>query len=84
VGIDPAAQGKQGAEIAHRLLASPPRANPPTGGGATQPADGRLNPQPEFQIAVNLIVAAKLSIALPKDLTARAAQVFGAEDGAEK
>lgn len=73
VGIDPRAQAAQAAEITHRLLAGK-TAHPQSRPAARRPA-------PEFQIAVNLIVARKLSIALPKELVKTANYVFGGKEG---
>jgi len=68
-GVDPKGQGQQVAGLALRWLANPsdPTLLP------TQPADG-------FLIAINQIVADKLSIQLPADLLERAAFVFKGDE----
>jgi len=66
IGIDPAAQGRQTAEIVDRLLVAKPEPQPPLPGQTA----------PLFEIAVNLVVAQKLSIDLPAALIGRATHVF--------
>lgn len=68
VGIDPAAQGGQAAQLAQDALAR--RA------AGSAPQATRL--PPSFQIAVNLVVADKLGVQLPDALVARATHVFQA------
>lgn len=74
VGIDPAEQGRQVAELTHSLLE-------PTATGSADAADkdgaARRPVEPRFQVAVNLIVAKKLGIRLPRSLIREAAYVFG-------
>lgn len=65
VGIDPTAQGAQAAALTARVLANP----------ADKSVTQVQAPQ-SFQIAVNLIVADKIGIHLPKDLIRRAAYTF--------
>lgn len=65
VGINPATQGAQAAGLAQRLMTMDP---------AAQTDDLRI--PPAFEIAVNLVVAQKLSLELPKELVRRAAQTF--------
>ncbi|MGB2823304.1 MAG: ABC transporter substrate binding protein [Phycisphaerae bacterium] len=69
VGIDPAAQGHQAAGIADRLV----RGRAHQDGKA--PAK-RGDVPPEFQVAVNLIVAERLGVVLPEGLVRRADLVF--------
>lgn len=81
VGIEPAHQGRQAAGIVDLLL----KATPATSSGATtQPRPEQLCPAPEFELAVNLIVARELSITLPKSLVSRAVHVFDAKDEGKK
>lgn len=61
VGVEPAGQGRQAAEIVASLLAGRHR-------------EEVLDPQPV--LAVNLIVAEKLSVKLPRSVVERAAYVF--------
>jgi putative ABC transport system substrate-binding protein len=68
VGVDPAAQGKQAADLVLRSISGHPE--PPE----------RLMPPQEFQIAVNLIVAKQLELEVPESLRQRAAFVFQAEE----
>ena len=77
VGIEPAHQGRQAAAIVDLLLKA---AAATSSGATTQPRPEQLCPDPEFQLAVNLIVARELSITLPKSLISRAVHVFDAED----
>jgi len=77
VGIDPAHQGRQAAGIVDLLLKT---AAATSSGATTQPRPEQLCPAPEFQLAVNLIVARELSITLPKSLVSRAVHVFDAVD----
>jgi putative ABC transport system substrate-binding protein len=65
IGVDPAAQGQQAAELAIRLLKNPADA-----------AMQRMEAPQQFQIAVNLIVAEKLGVQIPSDLVERATYVF--------
>jgi putative ABC transport system substrate-binding protein len=68
VGVDPAAQGKQAAELVIECISE------------HAPALQRAVPPQQFQIAVNLIVARQLGVEVPESLTQRAAFVFQAED----
>jgi ABC-type uncharacterized transport system substrate-binding protein len=68
VGVEPAAQGKQAADLVVDALSE----HPPV-------SERALAPQ-EFQIAVNLIVARQLDLEVPASLTQRAAFVFRPED----
>ncbi len=68
IGIDPAGQADQIMELLERVLGEGRR--PPA---QTQPA--KLMLEPRFEIAVNLIVAEKLSIKLPEALVKRARHV---------
>jgi ABC-type uncharacterized transport system substrate-binding protein len=77
VGIEPAHQGRQAAAIVDLLLKAAAAAS---SGATTQPRPEQLCPDPEFQLAVNLIVARELSITLPKSLVTRAVHVFDAQD----
>jgi len=77
VGIEPARQGRQAAAIVDLLVKAAAAAS---SGATTQPRPEQLCPDPEFQLAVNLIVARELSITLPKSLVSRAVHVFDAED----
>ena len=65
VGINPTTQGTQVAGLVQRLLTDP----------ANQSAE-LLSIPPTFEIAINLVVAQKLSLELPKELVRRAAQTF--------
>ncbi len=65
VGINPTTQGAQAAELVQRLLTDP-------AGQASEP----FCISPAFEISVNLVVAQKLSIELPKDFIHRAAQTI--------
>lgn len=65
VGINPTTQGAQAAGLVQRLLSAP----------ASLDQEPLCAP-PAFEIAVNLVVAQKLSIELPKELIRRAAQTF--------
>jgi ABC-type uncharacterized transport system substrate-binding protein len=80
VGIDPRSQGKQAAGIVHQVL----QRKTPATQSAKPLTREQCFPQAEFQIAVNLIVARKLSIALPKALVQRATQVFDEKKSAEE
>lgn len=71
VGIDPAAQAEQAADIVHGVLL--PRT------GATQPQTQMVHPPPRCQIAVNLVVARKLGVDLPEGFVKRAALTYGEE-----
>jgi ABC-type uncharacterized transport system substrate-binding protein len=62
VGLDPANQGTQAATLVIDHLA----------GKTTTPVVA-----PNFDICLNLVVAQKLSITVPKPLLERAKQVFG-------
>jgi len=81
VGINPVHQGRQAATIVDRLVKAGAGTSP---GSTTQPSPDQLCQDPEFQLAVNLIVARKLSLKLPKSLVTRAVHVFGAEEGGKK
>ncbi len=72
IGINPAAQGKQAADVAVELMrrAATPTTTPPV-------PKTVIRPVPEFEIAVNLIVAEKLNLELPTSLRRKASQVFG-------
>ena len=63
VGIDPTAHGAQAGALTHRVLE-----------GAK--VDSRRPEPPVFMIAINLTVAARLSIDLPPSVTTHADQVF--------
>jgi len=82
VGIDPRAQGRQAAGIADLVLKAQ------ASGTSTCPAaelpPAQRFPDPEFQVALNLIVARKLSITLPSSLVKRTAWVFGRDEGAKR
>lgn len=65
VGLDPADQGTQAGTLATDLLA-----------GKTTPGQVMV---PTYQICLNLVVAQKLSLTLPKPLQERATQIFGGE-----
>jgi len=77
VGIDPRDQGRQAADVVHRLLRQG------SGGATTRPEAGSrradFHPPPKFQVAVNLTAAHNLGITVPQKLTKRAAHVFGKE-----
>lgn len=64
-GIDPQMQGRQAANLCHRMVSEPQSAN-----------ELRQVERPSFELAVNQVVADKLSIDLPKALVARAKYVF--------
>lgn len=81
VGIEPARQGRQAAAVVDLLLKA---AGATSSGATTQPRPEQLCPDPEFELAVNLIVARELSITLPKSLVSRAVHVFDAEDEVKK
>jgi len=70
VGVDPAAQGAQAADLVAPALAA-------AGGGAG--ATGRVEAPREFQVAVNLIVARQVGVTLPESLVRRAAHVYRPE-----
>lgn len=80
VGIDPTRQGRQAAGLVDPLL----KAAKETSAATTRPKPESLTAEPEFEIAVNLVVARALSITLPKGLVDRAAHVIGAEGEVEK
>jgi putative ABC transport system substrate-binding protein len=65
VGVDPAAQGIQAAEIATQVL-----------GHSWDAHKAAVQPPATYQIAVNQIVADKIGIPLPKDLLDHATYVF--------
>ena len=75
VGVSPRVQGEQAADLAARLLSDPaaPKVAP---AGVTRAKV--LPTPPKFKIAVNLIVAEKLSIELPRALVKRAGYVYKA------
>ncbi|MCP4592750.1 MAG: hypothetical protein GY842_18600 [bacterium] len=81
VGIKPAHQGRQAAALVELLLKSAGATSP---SATSQPRSKQLYPDPEFQLAVNLIVARKLSLTLPKSLISRAVHVFGSEEEGKK
>jgi putative ABC transport system substrate-binding protein len=66
IGIDPAAQGRQAADLARSILSH-----------SVNPSAGQIQPPGQFQIAVNKIVADKIGIQLPQDLLDQAAFVSG-------
>lgn len=68
IGVDPAAQGRQAASLALRVLRGPNDRSIP-----------RIQPPAQFQIAVNLIVADKIGVQLATDVVGRATYVFKAE-----
>lgn len=74
VGIDPDAQGRQAAAVAQLLLEGAVHDGMGKDGKTVAKSD--LHPAPQYQVAVNLIVAAKLAIDLPEKLVRRAAFVF--------
>ncbi len=77
VGIDPGAQGAQGAEVVLEVL---------RGGGeapTTRP-NVRLRPRTRHQEAVNLTVARKLGIELPEKVVRSADKVFGKKTEGKK
>jgi ABC-type uncharacterized transport system substrate-binding protein len=76
VGIDPEAQGRQAAEIVNRVLAEH-RTFPSQGGTV----EAWMRPDPVYEIAVNLVVAERLSIELDESLVAGTSQVYGAKEG---
>jgi putative tryptophan/tyrosine transport system substrate-binding protein len=82
VGISPAAQGEQAAALAVGQLAAGqlPAGQLPAGPAATQPAANPPPEPPQFQIAVNLIVAEALSLELPGGLIEHAAIVVRKEN----
>ena len=82
VGICPARQGRQAAGLVDPLL----KAVKTTSSAATQPESRKqeLTPEPEYQLAVNLVVARRLSITLPKNLIDRAVHVFGGDEEEKK
>jgi len=69
VGISPKMQGFQAAELADRVLR----------GKVAMPAK-ILPTQPKYDVAVNLIVAHKLSVEIPREVVKRAAHVFKARN----
>jgi putative ABC transport system substrate-binding protein len=68
VGVDPAAQGKQAADLVVESLSGHLRAGQ------------RVVAPEQFQIAVNLIVARQLELEIPESLTQRAVFVFQPEE----
>lgn len=85
IGIDPAAQGHQASALASRALrlkAGGPGA-PPASGPATNPAmggdAGHSVETPKFQVAVNLILAERLSITLPAAVVKKASIIIRPE-----
>lgn len=68
VGVSPKDQGAQAAEVVMQLIADP------------KAATGKAFPPAQVQIAVNLIVAAQLGVAVPDELTRRAAFVYRPEN----
>ena len=68
VGVEPASQGKQAAELVIESLSEHP------------PASERAVPPQQFQIAVNLIVARQLDVEVPESLRQRAAFVYQPEE----
>jgi ABC-type uncharacterized transport system substrate-binding protein len=74
IGIDPRAQGHQAAALADRVF----REGPQHAAGPTETPSPKRKPlSPEFEIAVNMIVAKKLSIRLPEGFLKSATRVFG-------
>ena len=71
VGVSPKTQGTQAAELTDRVLRA--KASP-------APNAKSLPTPPKYQVAVNLIVAEKLSITLPRALVKRASYVFQAKN----
>jgi ABC-type uncharacterized transport system substrate-binding protein len=70
VGVDPAAQGLQSAQLSHLVARGSP---------APKPAGQALRPPDQFQIAVNTQVADQLGAELPAELVKRANYVFKAD-----
>jgi ABC-type uncharacterized transport system substrate-binding protein len=75
VAIDPEEQGRHTAELTDRLLRRGPESEPKASEEG-DPAPQRVH-DPRFDLAVNLIVAEKLSIRLPETLVKRARYTFG-------
>lgn len=65
VGVSPAAQGKQAADLALRVLDHPNDAHNP-----------RITSPEAIQIAVNLILAPQIGVELPQDVVSHATYVF--------
>jgi ABC-type uncharacterized transport system substrate-binding protein len=81
-GIDPRAQGEQAAGLVPDLLKAPaaPAASADSSGAtpvaSSQSASAHVVMPPKFEIAVNLVVAQRLSLTLPEGVIAKATQVF--------
>jgi ABC-type uncharacterized transport system substrate-binding protein len=67
VGVEPAAQGSQAADLTVKVVTEP---------GAIKPG---VVPPREYQIAVNLIVAEQLSLEVPESVWRQAAYVYRSE-----
>lgn len=70
IGVDSATQGKQAAEIAGRLRGSPAHRQ------QTPASESPIYLEPEFEVAVNLVVAERLSVSIPRRVVDRATHVF--------
>lgn len=78
IGIDPRTQGEQTIALIGELVKqSQPQRLPP----ASSDEQTGIHKAPQFEIAVNLIVAERLGIRLPKDFVHRAKRRFGRKEG---